>query len=226
MAGSGAEASTPEFYTRLLALPLGPARDPRLAVALAIAVQLPALGVLYEVLQRHGGVRLAALAGVLIGSAPWAVLLARRVSPAALAVPLATLLLAGLISALCERRPWGWTLAWVSALTLCVLSVHGVPALLLLALVSVLWQREVRWPFVLLGVLLWLLLTLSTLYDCPACGRAGVAPGGRRPGQACLGPGELPRRGAGGPEPGAWLGDVARPGGLCGVWLESLGTLA
>ena len=57
-------------------------------------------GISHGFFTRRGGVRLAALAGVLIGSAPWAVLLARRVSPAALAVPLATLLLAGLISAL------------------------------------------------------------------------------------------------------------------------------
>jgi hypothetical protein len=158
---------TAGWFSRVLGILLGPQRDPRYAAALLAGAGIVALIVLYEVVWRSCSWRVAVLCCALVSAAPWAAVLTRAIRPSGLVLALSSLVLAGLLAALSGRRPWGWVLAWASAILLSVLSPDGFPALCSVAVTTAIWHRQVRWSHALLGVLLGLLLTLSAQYDSP-----------------------------------------------------------
>lgn len=155
------------WFATVLSIVLGPARDPRYAVTFLSALSIASLIVLFEALNRHCRWRVAVLTTGLLAAAPWFALLNRQIQPPSLAISLATCLLAGFAAALCGERPWGWVLAWASAIGLAVLSPDGVPTLLAALLITAAFRNRAQWLYALLGVLVGLLLTLDTQYLAP-----------------------------------------------------------
>jgi hypothetical protein len=164
-AGAGAAPRT--LFERALALPLRWGADPGLAAAWLVTLNLAALFVLHRVIARSHSPRTAHLAIALLAVNPWAVLLSRNLDPAALALPLSALLLAGLYTALRERRAWGWTLAWFTVPLLLDTTPWGAPLLLVAALLTLCFPSRTRWAHVLLGLLLAAFLLLPTWYHAP-----------------------------------------------------------
>jgi hypothetical protein len=160
-------AGTAGWFSRVLAILMGPQRDPRYAAALLAGAGILSLIVLYEAVWRYCSWRVAVLCCALVSAAPWAAVLTRAIRPSGLVLALSSLVLAGLLAALSGRRAWGWVLAWMSAVLLAILSPDGFPALCSVAVITAVWHRQVRWSHALLGVLLGLLLTLSAQYDSP-----------------------------------------------------------
>jgi hypothetical protein len=163
-----AAASQAGLFSRIISGPLNLSRDPRHVAGLVAGLNIMALIVLYEAVGRFSGWRVAVLCCSLLGAAPWLALLTREIEPPGLVIALCSLSLAGLLAGLSGLRPWGWTVAWMSALLMAVLSPDGFPALCAVASISALWHRRVHWSYALLGVLLGVLLTLSAQYDHPA----------------------------------------------------------
>jgi|GEM_PF-2761505 len=155
------------WFATFLSIPLGPARDPRYAATFLSAISIASLIVLFEALNRHCRWRVAVLTTGLLAAAPWFALLNRQIQPPALAIPLAACLLSGFVAALCGERPWGWTVAWASAIGLAVLSPDGFPTLLAALLITAAFRNRAQWLYVLLGVLLGMLLTLDAQYLAP-----------------------------------------------------------
>ena len=152
------------WFATVLSIVLGPARDPRYAVTFLSAVSIASLIVLFEALNRHCRWRVAVLTTGLLAAAPWFALLNRQIQPPSLAISLATCLLAGF--APLRERPWGWVLAWASAIGLAVLSGWCTDASCR-SLITAAFRNRAQWLYALLGVLVGLLLTLNTQYLAP-----------------------------------------------------------
>lgn len=161
---AGTQAS---WYSRLISRPLQQDRDPRRVATFVAALCVLALIFLYEVIGRYCSWRVAVLCCSLLGAAPWLALFTRQIEPPGLVLVLCSFALAGLLAGLSGKRPWGWSLAWMSALLVAVLSPDGFPVLCVFMLISVLWHRRVRWPYALLGLLVGTLLTLSAQFEDP-----------------------------------------------------------
>ena len=157
----------PTLFERVLSLPLSLGTDPRLASGWLVLLNLAALVVFHRVLVHTRGPRAAHLSTALLAVTPWSVLLSRELAPVALVVPLSILLMASLYVALHRRRAWGWTIAWLAVGLLLYVSHETAPLLVVTAALTLVFSGRVRWPNLLLGMLLLVLLLLPTWYYMP-----------------------------------------------------------
>jgi 4-amino-4-deoxy-L-arabinose transferase-like glycosyltransferase len=154
----------PPMMTYLMALPLALGRDPRYAAAFIALLNVAAVGGTYAVARRYYGARVALIAALLFAVNPWAVVLSRKVFTADLLAPMAVLLFSGLLAAVVDRRPWGWVLSAVALALMLLTTFSPAPLVVVLAIVVAAYWRRVRWPYLLLGVLLAVVLASPYLY--------------------------------------------------------------
>jgi hypothetical protein len=163
------------WFSYILTLPRLVGRDPRNAVAFFGALNALGVALLFGIGRRFFGWRCAAIAGLLFATAPWAVLLARRVAPEAIVVPLSAAILASLCSAVRGGNPWAWTLAYLLGGLALFVSADAWPLVLSLVVVSALFWRTIRWPYAALGASILLLVTANYLYGLASAQPEGIA---------------------------------------------------
>jgi len=154
----------PPMMTYLMALPLAIGRDPRYAAAFIALLNVAAVGGTYAIARRYYGQRVAVIAGLLFAVNPWAVVLSRKVFTADLLAPMGALLFGALLAAVVDRRPWGWVLSIVTLAVMLLTTFSPAPLVLVLVILVVGYRRRVRWPYVLLGALLAVVLASPYLY--------------------------------------------------------------
>ncbi|MHB1357423.1 MAG: hypothetical protein ACYCZF_15760 [Anaerolineae bacterium] len=162
---TGADGITqPALVTYLYALPLLLSRDPRLAVAWTVILNVCAIALCYSSLRRWFGLRTAVFTILLWAVNPWAILQARTIGPSAFAPVWCALLFYGLVQGLQETHSPGWLLAWLAAGLLVNTSINYWPAILFLSIVCALYWHRVHWPSLVAGAGLGLLLMIPYLY--------------------------------------------------------------
>jgi len=151
----GSTASTgvrkPPLMTYLLAIPLSVSRDPRVASAFIVLLNLGAIGGCYYLASRYFGQRAALIATVLYAVNPWAIIYSRKVFTADVLAPFTTLMLIGLFEALVRKRKGGIQVAVVSLACLLLTTFSPVPLVLVLVLLLILYWRRMDWLGVVLG---------------------------------------------------------------------------
>ncbi len=163
---SGApQVAFPPLLAYLLALPVQLNRDPRLAAGLLATLNVGAVALLYATARRHLSARAALLASAMLATAPWAVLLARRIAPEALLIPLATAFTGALLSAVHGENRWGWTLAGLLAGLAGYTASTGWALAVVLVVVAACYYRRVSWPHLLMGGLVWVAMVANHLYS-------------------------------------------------------------
>ena len=173
----------PGLLTAVLALALPSSGDARPALALLALAQMGALLALGLYVTRALGGTVGVIATGLLGLSPWAVLVARNLTPDTLTFTLSLLLLAALLAAVVDRNGWAWA---VSALVV-VLAVANDPRALSLGLVwlgaIIFYYDRVRWAHLAIGVALavvaaWSLGLGEVLLSSLQAGLAGAPQGG------------------------------------------------
>lgn len=152
----------PGVFTALVALGAGRSRDGRGAMALLALLQWGALVALSLQTARNLGHTPALVVAGGLGLSPWAVYLARNLTPASLTLTVSLLLLAVLLSAILDRNGW----AWAASAPLTALALTNDPRALTLGLVwlaaLLLYYDRVRWAPLALGVIVAAIVLLGT----------------------------------------------------------------
>ncbi len=162
--GSPDGMSEPPGMSFVVALPLLLGRDPRLAAAFLSLLNVAAVLGCYRLARRYYGVRPAIVSAGLFASNPWAVLVAREITPASALVPLSVLLAYGLYAGLLDRRQWGWVLAWGAVGLMVNVTLSSLPLTAVIAVLMIVHRRRVRWRQALVGLLLAAITLIPYLY--------------------------------------------------------------
>ncbi|HUV93198.1 MAG TPA: glycosyltransferase family 39 protein [Anaerolineae bacterium] len=152
--GSADGIAEPPGMSFVVAFPLLLGRDPRIVAAFLSLLNVAAVLGCYRLARRYYGVRPAIVSAGLFASNPWAVLVAREVTPASALVPLSVLLAYGLYTGLLDRRPWGWVLAWAALGLMLNVTLSSLPLVAVVAVLMIAYRRRVRWRQGLLGLFL------------------------------------------------------------------------
>ncbi|MFP3896154.1 MAG: glycosyltransferase family 39 protein [Anaerolineales bacterium] len=161
---SAASDTLPMFHN-LLGFPLLLGRDPRFVSAFIALLNVAAIGGFYSLVRRYYGLRVSILASTFFATAPWAVVFSRRISCEALIIPLSLLLLQGCATALLDREPLGWSLAAISLGVMLYTTLLALPLTFAFITLIAIYHRRVRWPYLLFGVCLALLIFTPYLYE-------------------------------------------------------------
>lgn len=162
---TGLGLHNPPGLTYVMMLPALLAADAvRGATVFMLLVAIAGIVLTFVVARRYFGPRVAVAAAALWAVSPAATSYAREIAPTALVATLMVVCIYGLLLAVVDERPWGWTLAASMAGCMVALSLRAVilvPALLLLAC---LYCRRVGWVHVLLGACIAILVLGPFLY--------------------------------------------------------------
>ena len=156
--------ASPPLMSYLLSIPLALSRDPRVASAFVALLNTAAVGGCYRLAKRYYGTRVAVITTVLFAVSPWAVVFSRRISHEAILVPLGVWLLDALHIALVDRNPWGWVAAFVALGFLLLTSLLAAPLILVLMVLVIIHHRRARWPYLLLGGCLLIIILTPYLH--------------------------------------------------------------
>ncbi len=159
-AGAGHSA----FLSYLFAVPALLSRDARWALALVGVLQVGGLAAFVALARRRYGPWAALVAGLLWAVNPWANLQVQGAGVAALLPVVTVASLGGLLWAVVDRNPWGWTLAAAALGAGAGLSPWGLALAAGLPLALVAYRRRVSWLHLLLGLCIGLLAAGPSLY--------------------------------------------------------------
>ncbi|NLD44263.1 MAG: hypothetical protein GX657_12300 [Chloroflexi bacterium] len=161
---SGAGAGHSAFLSYLFAVPALLSRDARWPLVLLAVLQAAGLVAFVALVSRRYGRWAAGMAGLWWAANPWAVLQVQGAGVAALLPVLTVVSLGGLLRAVVDRNPWGWTLAAAALGAGAALSPWGLALGAALPLAVVAYHRRVSWPHLLLGLGIGLLMAGPSLY--------------------------------------------------------------
>ena len=141
----------PPLMRYLLVIPVSVSRDPRVASAFIVVLNVVAIVGCYYLTTRYFGKRAAVIASLLYAVNPWSIVYSRKIFTADVLAPFTTLMLIGVCGALIRRQKGGITVAIVSLACLLLTTFSPAPLALVLAFLLIMYWRRVDWKGVVLG---------------------------------------------------------------------------
>jgi len=161
---TGLGLHNPPWLTYLMTIPVLVSADPLAAAAFIVLLATLSVLLAFVVARRYFGARVAVAAAALWAASPSGVGYAREIAPTALVAALVVPCVYGMLLAVIDERPWGWTLA-VGTLGLMIgLSLRAVSLVPVISLATILYCRRIGWLHVLLGCCIAILVLGPYLY--------------------------------------------------------------